>query len=48
MYFKNENEYFKSIIGICIIKVVMGWGLSLYILGFIIYFVYFLVFVELI
>lgn len=46
MYFKNENEYFKSII--CIIKVVMGWGLSLYILGFIIYFVYFLVFVELI
>lgn len=46
MYFKNENEYFKSIT--CTIKAVMGWGPSLYIPGFTIHLAYFLVSVELI
>lgn len=44
MYFKNENEYFKSIT--CTIKAVMGP--SLYIPGFTIHLAYFLVSVELI
>lgn len=43
MYFKNENEYFKSIT--C---TMMGWGPSLYIPGFTIHLAYFLVSVELI
>lgn len=44
MYFKNENEYFKSITG----TAVMGWGPSLYIPSFTIHLAYFLVSVELI